>query len=294
MRVSSSLRMKNAIIPWLFILPGLIFTFIFRYYTMFQAFWISFHDYSIIKPPGEFVGLRNYITMLQNPDFWSAWKNTFVFTGLFTLITFFVPVIQAIFLSETVRSRSILSTMYLIPAFIPLSVNVILWKWIWNPTYGFANYIMNVFGIPAQTWLSDPKFTKFCIVFPGIIGGGFSVLLYLSAILGISKDIYEAAEIDGCSGFKKLFYITLPNIKFLIMIQLILSVIGNMQILDQAYQFTTGGPNGVSTSISLFIYQQISNNRIDYGNASATAVMMGIVIMTITIIQMKISNSQKD
>lgn len=294
MRISGSLKMKNILIPWLFILPGLVFTFIFRYYTMFQSFWISLHDYNLTKPPGDFVGLENYIMLFQNPYYWEAWKNTIIFVTLYFLITFFIPVLQAIFLSETAKGRGILTTIYLIPAFIPLSINVILWKWIWNPNYGFANAVMKFLGLPSQAWLSDPNLTKICIVISGIVGGGFSVLLYLSAILGVSSDIYEAAQIDGCAGFKKIFYITLPNIKFLIMIQLILSIIGHMQILDLPYQFTQGGPNGASTSVALFMYGQISGDKLEYGKASAIALSLGFIIMIVTMIQLKLSNSERE
>ena len=133
------------------------------------------------------------------------------------------------------------TTLYLIPTMIPLSINVIIWKWIFNPNYGLANAIVTFFGGEPQTWYSDPTLTKLCIILPGILGGGFSVLMYLSAIMGVDRDIYEAADIDGCYGFKRLWYITLPNIRFLIMIQMILAVIGAMQILDQPLQYTTVG-----------------------------------------------------
>ncbi len=286
------LRFKNAVTPWLFILPGLVFTFIFRYYTTFQAFWISLHDYDVAEPPGDFIGFENYIALFKNADFWSAWKNTLIFTVLSLLITFFIPIIQALFLNEVRRGRGMFTTLYLIPTMIPLSINVIIWKWIFNPNYGLANAIVTFFGGEPQTWYSDPTLTKLCIILPGILGGGFSVLMYLSAIMGVDRDIYEAADIDGCYGFKRLWYITLPNIRFLIMIQMILAVIGAMQILDQPLQYTTGGPNGASTSIALHINNLMVEN-VNYGKAAASGVILLVVIAIITAVEMKLDKSEK-
>ena len=289
-------KAKNRIIPWLFVLPGILFTFIFRYYTMFQSFWISLHHYDIAKSPGKFIGFANYTGLLKNPDFWNAWENTLAFAALILLLTFLVPLIQAIFLSEVTKGRGIFSTLYLVPAVIPLSVTVIIWKWIFNPNYGLANYILKVVGVSAKTWYSDPDLVKISIVIPMMIGGGFGVLLYLSAIQGISGDIVEAAQIDGCTGFKKLFYITLPNISFLIFIQLILSVIGALQILDPVIQFSRGGPNGASTSIAFSIYDFIGGNQHVpvYGRATAAAFMLLIFITLLTVLQMRLDKSEKD
>lgn len=295
MHISKSLRVKKALVPWIFALPGLLGAFIFRYYFMFQTLKISLHDYDITKPPGEFVGFENYIRMFANPEFWGAWKNTLIFVGLYLLIIFPLPILHAICLSEIKKGRGLLATIYLMPGFIPLSILVIIWKWIWNPAnFGLANQFMTFLGVPTQTWLGNPSLTKFSIIFTFIISGGFSVMLYLSAILGISNDIYEAAQIDGCSGLKKIFYITLPNIKFIILLQLIIAIINQSQILDLPYQLTRGGPNGASTSITLYIFNQITDGRIEYGGAMSAAATLGLVVFVITMIQLRLNNSERE
>lgn len=284
---------KTLLSAWLFVLPGLVFTFIFRYYTMFQAFWISLHNYDMASPPGDFVGFDNYISLFQNPDFWSAWKNTLVFTGLSLAITFFIPIIQALFLSEVHRGRGIFTTLYLIPTVIPLSVNVIIWKWIFSPNMGLANAFAALFGQESQTWFSDPALAKLCIILPGVLGGGFSVLMYLSAIMGVGRDIYEAADIDGCSGLRRLWHVTLPNIRFLIGIQMILAVITAMQILDQPLQYTNGGPNGASTSVALYA-NRLMTEQMNYGKSAAAGFTLLIVVAIITAIQLKLDQSERE
>lgn len=269
------------------------FTIWLKYYPIFRAFYISLFRYDPIHRPGKFLGLDNYKNLMGSSYYWQSWRVTFAYLGLRILMTFFVPIIQALFLNEITRFSSTFTTMYIIPSLVPTTVNVIVWKWIWNPDYGMANYLLGKIGIEPQTWLSDPKFTLFCIVFPSIVGGGMSVLLYLSAIQGISPDIVEASAIDGCTGWKRIWYITLPNIRFLILIQLILSVIGNMQSIDTPYLYTKGGPSGASTTMGIFIYNSY-NEDFNYGRGSAAAVVLFIIIAIMTSIQLSLEAKYSD
>ena len=288
---SGSARKTQAAI--LFLLPGVVFTLIFRYYTMASSFWLSLHRYDVVNPPGEFVGFENYRTLLANPDFRQSWQVTLLFLIFVYLLNFWVPIVQAIFLSETRIGRGVFSSLYLIPTVVPTMANVIIWKFIFHPVYGLANRLLDTFGLPPQTWYSDPRLTVFCIVFPGIVGGGFAVLMYLSAIQGVSSEIIEAAKVDGCSSIKRLIYITLPNIKFLIVIQLILTSIGTLQILDPVIQYTMGGPSFASTSVAFLIYDRMQV-RFDYGQATAIAFMLQLAIAILTILQLRLDRSEKE
>lgn len=275
----------------LFLTPGIVFTAWLRYYPIFRSFYISLFDYDPINVPGNFIGLDNYLNIFTTSYYWEAWRNTFIFLGLNLLLVFFIPILQAIFLNELRIGSKTFTTIYLVTALIPISVNVILWKWIWHPDYGLANQIFTFFGGDAQVWLSNPQLTKFCIIFPGIIGGGAAVLLYLAAIRSIPSEIYECCKIDGGTGWKKVWYITLPNIKFLIVIQLVMTVISTMQILDVPYQYVSGGPSGASTSMGIYIFKTFSQDLL-YGKASAASVVLFFVIGIMTMLQMKLDNSE--
>ncbi len=293
-KTSPGIKIKRALVPWLFLLPGITFTIILRYYTIYEGIKLAFFKYNLISPPGTFVGLKNFGYLFNNSGYWTAWKNTFVFLGLILVLNFGVPLIQAFFLSEIKgKLRNFFSTVYLLPAIVPTTINVLLWKWVFDPTYGIANRVIGFFGGQPLLWLSDLHMVKTCIIIPGIIGGGISVLLYLAAILGVSEDIIEAAQLDGCSGLKKLYYITLPNIKFLIIIQFILTTMGAFQLLDLPFQFTNGGPGDAATTVPIFIYHLFSRN-FDYGQASAASVPLMIVIAIITSIQLKLNKQEKD
>ncbi len=284
--------LRQKITPWLILLIPMIFTLWLKYYPILKAVYISFFNYDPIQQPGEFVGFENYITMFQTEYYWQAWKNSFIFLFLQLAMTFFIPIIQALTLNELKRKNAI-STMYLLPTLIPTTINVIIWRWVWHPDYGVANQIVKLFGGEPQAWLSDPELVKFCIVFPGVIGGGIAVLLYLSAIQGISPDIMESASLDGCTGWKRLWYITLPNIRFVIFIQLIMSVSTAMQMLDAPYMFAAGGPSGASTTQGIYIYNAF-NRDYNYGRGSAASVVLMLVVLVMTAVQMHFENAERE
>ena len=284
-------RQKMA--PWLILLVPMLFTLWLKYYPILKAAYISFFNYDPINQPGQFVGLENYKTMFQTEYYWEAWKNSFIFLILQLLMTFFIPIIQALFLNELRRMKSVISTMYLLPTLIPTTINVIVWRWVWHPDYGVANQIVKFFGGEPQAWLSDPSLVKFCIIFPGVIGGGISVLLYLSAIQNVSSDIMESAALDGCTGWKRIWYITLPNIRYIIFIQMVIAVSAAMQLLDAPYMFAAGGPSGASTTQGIYIYNAF-NKDYNYGRGSAASVILMVVVMIMTMIQMHFENAERE
>ena len=288
-----SYTFRKKVTPWCILFLPVAFTVWLKYYPIFSAFYISLFKYDPINPPGRFVGLKNYLEMFQMQFYWESWKNTFIFLLLQLCMCFFIPLIQALLLNELIKLQKCLTTLYILPALIPTSVNVIIWRWIWHPDYGVANQIVKFFGGEPQVWLSDPDLVKFCIIFPGVLGGGLTVLLYLSAIRGVSTDIMESAALDGCTGFKKIRHIILPNISFMIFIQLIMCVITTMQLLDAPYMYASGGPSGASTTQGIFIYNAF-NDDLNYGRGSAASVVLLIVIAVLTMLQMHFEKSEKN
>lgn len=288
-----SYSFKKKITPWCILALPMAFTAWLKYYPILSAFYISLFKYDPINSPGSFIGLSNYVNMFKMPYYWDAWKNTFIFLLLQLSMCFFIPLIQALFLNELAKLQKGLTTLYILPALIPTSVNVIIWRWIWHPDYGVANQILKFFGGQPQSWLSDPALVKFCIIFPGVLGGGLTVLLYLSAIQGISTDVMESASLDGCTGFGRIFHIILPNISFMIFIQLIMSVITTMQLLDAPYMYASGGPSGASTTQGIFIYNAFHQD-FNYGRGSAASVILLLVIAALTMMQMHFEKSEKE
>lgn len=290
---AGSLMFKKKVTPWLILLFPMACTAWLKYYPIIRAFFISLFDYDPINQPGKFVGFENYADMFKMQHYWDSWKNTFILLLLQLCMCFLIPLIQALLLNELVKLQKCFTTLYILPTLIPTSINVIIWKWIWHPDYGVANQIVRFFGGEPQAWLSDPKLVKFCIIFPGVLGGGLTVLLYLSAIQGVSTDIMESASMDGCTGFKKIIHIILPNIAFMIFIQFIMCVITTMQLLDVPYMYASGGPSGASTTQGIFIYNAF-NQDLNYGMGSAASTILLLVIAAMTMIQMHFEKAEKN
>lgn len=291
--INYSIRKKMT--PWLFVLPGLAITILLRYVTLGISFFWSFFNVTVAEMPGKFLGLQNYFDLIDSAAFKQSLVNTLLYVGLTFVMCFPIPILQALILNE-IRNKKIknwISTFYILPAVIPGTIVIVIWRWIWNPQYGIANYLLQALQIPPQAWLGDPNLVKFCIVFPGILGGGFAVLLYYAAILGVSDDIVEAAAIDGCTGIKKIRYIILPNIKFMIGVQVITTIIGTFQISDTIFQYTAGGPAGASNSLGLHIYK-LFNEEFKYGHASALSIILLVVIAVLTMIQLAVDKSTQD
>ena len=137
-----SYSFRKKITPWCILALPMIFTVWLKYYPILSAFYISLFQYDPIQSPGTFVGLSNYVSMFKMPYYWEAWKNTFIFLLLQLAMCFFIPLIQALFLNELTKLQKSLTTLYILPALIPTSVNVIIWRWIWHPDYGVANQII--------------------------------------------------------------------------------------------------------------------------------------------------------
>ena len=271
---------------------------LFKYYPILLGFFVSLFEVNIVDLPGTFIGFDNYIRAFQDKDFLNAIVNTFQFLVISLLINFWVPILLATLINEVRRGKTFVRTMYFIPAVAPGIAMSVLWKYIWQPDYGLANYLMKVLGLPTQRWLNDPVLVKWCMQFPGlIIGGGLTMVIYLAALQDVPRTLYEAAEIDGANALKRFFYITLPGISPAIFFQLIMGIINNFQYFTQAYLMigssTGGGLNVVSGGAensllfyALYLYQN-AFNLFKMGKASAMAWILFVVVAVVTAVVFK-------
>ncbi|AEE97258.1 carbohydrate ABC transporter permease [Mahella australiensis] len=287
-----SLEQHNNIQGWLFLLPAIIAFGLFKYYPIIEGIFVSFFRFNIANPPGEFVGLQNYIRMFSDADLKTAALNTIEFTGISFLFGFWGPIVLAILMNEVRRFNAFFRTMYYIPAIAPGIAMLVLWKYIWNPDYGLANYLISLVGLPPQLWLNDPAQVKWVMFFPGlIIVGGTNYLIYLAAVQDTPIELFEAASIDGAGFFQKLWHILLPSIMPVVQIMALLQVIGAMQIFDQPMIMTGGGPAGASETISLYAFKTAYTGN-DYGYAMAILVGLFIVLIILSYIQIRMQREE--
>ncbi|GBF74910.1 ABC transporter permease [Paenibacillus sp. 598K] len=287
-------RMSN--IRWiavLFLLPSVLCYLLFKYYPLLSMVYISFFRYSIVNPPGEFVGLANYIEFLSSSTFWQAVYNTFVFFALYLGLTFWLPIVQALLLSDIRKGNAFFRFMYQLPTVMPAVAGVLVWKWMYNPDYGLLNYWLSFVGLGPYMWLNDMSMTKFAIVLPAVFaGGGVSLLLYFSAIRSIPAEILEAAKVDGAGPWRRMWTILLPNMRFIILIQFIAFMTGILLAYDNIYVMTQGGPAGSTTVVSMLVVNTAFQQS-RFGISGAMSLFMFVLIALLTIVQNKIS-AEKD
>jgi multiple sugar transport system permease protein len=276
-----------------FLFPAILTTLLFKYYPISKALYMSFFEYKTILNPGEFVGFDNYIGLFNLGMFWKSWSNTLIISFFTIILGFWVPIVQAIFLNKIRKNQSMIRVLYLVPMVIPGIVVAYIWKWIYDPSNGALNSILIKLGFEPLMWLNDPSLVKFSLGLPALLGGGISVLIYLAAIEGIPSELYEAGDIDGINAWQKILYIILPGIKSIIGIQFVLTLITALQIFDLPFIMTQGGPMDESNVTTMLVYD-FGFQKLKLGYSSAAAMTIFIVIMLMTIVQLKFSNKEEN
>lgn len=280
-------------VPVLFLLPSIICYVLFKYYPLVNMAYLSFFDYSIVNPPGKFVGLANYAEFLKSTTFWQAMSNTFIFFVLYLGLTFWIPIVQALFLMDIRKGNAFFRFMYQLPVIMPLVGGVLVWKWMYNPDFGLLNYWLEFFGLGPYLWLNDASMTKLAIVLPAVFAGnGISLLLYYSALKSVPTEILEAAKMDGAGPWRRMWTMLLPSIRFIIIIQFIAFMSSVLLAYDNIYIMTQGGPAGSTTVVSMLVVNSAFQQS-RFGISGAISVFMFFVIALLTIVQNKIS-AEKD
>jgi len=265
---------------WIFGTPAIITQLIFGWFPISVAFVLAFQKYQFRTSP--FVGLYNFKLMINNPIATLAFRNTLYYAALSIGLTFLLPILIAILLME--MKKNVIRVMMIL-WFIPVAsmAGIVLWKYFYNVQYGLFNGILTSLGFPTSRWLNDPHLAMFCLVLPGLIMFGPG-LVYIATIQSIPAELYESAELEGASVWQKIWHITLPRMRPIIAMMLILAVIGNLQIFEQPYVMTKGGPNMVTYSVVMYVFD-LAFSGMKLGRATALAVMFFFVIMALIIIQ---------
>ena len=271
-------------------LPVLLFL-VFTLYPLISAFIMSFQEYNVME--STFIGLENYKYIMENEIFWKAMKNTAIYT-IFTvpvniLITF---MLSLMIFPLNKRSQTFFKASFYLPAVTSGITMSLIWLWMFDPTEsGLMNIILGWVGIDQQMWLADSSSALFSLMLMTYIGGhGSGVILYLAAMGGIPKSLYEAADIDAASWWSKLKNITWPLLKPTTLYMLVTGVIGSFQVFEATYVMTQGGPNFATTTIAYLIYQH-AFEYYQFGLAAAEAFILGFVIIVISVFQFKFLSS---
>jgi multiple sugar transport system permease protein len=268
-----------------FISPWLVGFLVFTFYPILASLYFSFCEYRILTPP-RWVGLRNYIELFTDYDYFlpSLYNTAFMFLELPIAMALSIGI--ALLLSQKLRGMAWFRTLYYLPAVVPTVASSILWLWLLNPEYGLINKMIAAAGLPTTEWLQSPVWSKpaFIVLDLWMIGGG--IVIYLAAIAGVPTHLYEAAEMDGAGAWRRTWHITLPAISPVIFFNLILGVIGTFQYFTQAFMMTGSPPGGPANS-TLFYALYLFQNAFTYfrmGYACAMAWVLFVLTLIASLI----------
>ena len=285
---------KSDTIGWLVMLPTLVLFTFFVWEPLLENIRISLYSakgYELL----EFVGLKNYIKVIQAPKFFQVVKNTFSYTLWSLVIGFIVPIIMGILISETTHLKGLFRTGVYFPNIVPGLATVWIWSYFFIPgPTGVLNIILSKLGIDPQIWLTNPKWTIPLIILTLTWkSAGSTALIYMANISGISPDLYEAATIDGAGNWQRIRHITLPSIFGIAKTMLILQIISVFQIMYEPMVMTNGGPNGASESLMMRMYQYAFRDY-NFPMASALSVMICIILIILSGIYMKLTKNKEE
>lgn len=284
-RIGIKKRVKKASLVSLFILPALIPLSLFWIWPMVKAIFMSFTDWDYMSSVYNMVGTDNYKELFSDSMFYDALKNTFIFT-LGTLIpTIMGGLVIAIILKNKIKGATFYKAVIFSPWITPTVAISIVWSWIFEPRYGFANYVLQLFNMPKSQWLQSSSTAMLSVIIVTVWKWvGWTMVFYLVALEKVPKDLYEAAAIDGAGSWNKFISVTLPLISPTTFFLCIMLTINSLQAYDQIQVLTQGGPSG-STRTLLYLYYQTAFENFNIGQATAMATVMLVIIGILSGIQ---------
>ena len=276
-----------------FLSPWIIGFLVFILGPMIWSLVLSFTKYNLVDPPKN-IGLDNYKRMFDDPRVHTALANTFIYTAMYVPLAIIFALFLASLLNRLTSGSGLFRTVYYLPVMTPAVAVAVLFSLMLNGNYGLINKALALIGIQGPSWLTDPAWIKPSIVLMSLWGVGAAVVIFLAALKGVPRDLYEAAAIDGASAWRRFRSITMPMISPAIFFQVIVLTIASMQMFDKVFVLfgnpgqTTYASNA-SLFYSLYLFQQAFQN-LRMGYASALAWLLFAIIMVITVVQVKVGN----
>lgn len=296
MGMRSKIKVKKEWIwAYVFITPIVLGVLIFSFFPIIYSFTLSVTDWNLLSGYEGFVGVKNFITIFTKSETLCEIRNTLVYASATVPVTLLLSLFFANLLSKAIKARGFFRIVYFLPNIIMPAAVAMVWKWLLNSNYGIVNIFLKSIGLPAPSWIADPNWIMMALIIVGVWSGiGYNTVILLAAIQGISKEIYESAELDGAKGAVKFWKITIPMVSPTLFFLLTTGIMKAMRAFDMIYMFipksnwTTGGPllNAVRTMVYGIYFNAFTG--MDMGLASAESVVLFVIIMIITAFQFKL------
>jgi multiple sugar transport system permease protein len=277
-----------------FLLPMLFVFGAFSWYPIVRTVIMSLQHTNLVSAP-TWVGLDNFRAVLHDPLLPKAVENTAEFAGLALIFGYPVPLVAAVLMSEARRFRGIYSALAYLPVVIPPVVAVLLWKTFYDasPT-GVFNTILGWVHLGPYPWLQSQQTALPSLVLESTwANAGGTVIIYLAALTGVNRELYEAASVDGASLWRKVWHITIPQLRGVLLLTMILQIIGTAQVFLEPFLFTSGGPANATITVLLLIYDYAFGNSLggNFGEATALSLMLAVFLAVLSFVYLRATRS---
>lgn len=298
-------RLANLSLGYALLAPAVILLVVFEFYPLFSGLYISLTNWRLAR--GDFIGLANYVRAFSDPEMWHSLWITFTYSVISVPVQLGLALVIAYLLFQKIKGLQWFRMVYFMPYITSTVASAAVWAYLFSPDTGPINYLLRSLGLNGLRWLGEPRgvfdllFGSLGVQLPAWAGGpslalislimfttwvfvGYDTVIFLSGLVNIPPELYDAAKVDGASGWRLFRYITLPLLSPTTFFLLLITVIGTFKAFNHIYIMTQGGPGDATTTVSILIFKQmVVYNR--YGYSAAISFIVFIVILGLTILQ---------
>lgn len=285
-------RITEQITAYGFLAAALLVFAVFSWYPVLRNVVLAFQEVNFVHG-SSWVGLENFRHVLDDPRFWTAWRNTGMFTLYALLLGFGVPFATAVLINEFRHARAYFRVLVYLPVMLPPVVVALMWKWFYEPGNGLINEILATAHLPTLEWTNSRSTALLSLVIVATWANmGTTTLIYLAALQTIPGELYEAAELEGAGIWRRLWHVTIPGTRFVILVLLLLQIVATMQVFTEPFVMTGGGPQDSTLTVMLLIYRYAFVYN-DFGAASAMSLMLLAVLAVFSAAYLRITRSRQ-
>lgn len=277
---------------YLFITPTMLLFAAFTVIPVVMAMVLSFTNYDVVSRM-DFVGVSNYKRLAGDALFWQTFKNVLYYSIIFVPLNIIISLLLGMLMNFKRMGIRLFRTMNYLPTLTSAVAAATVWIWLLHPEFGLVNNILGYFGIVGPAWLAQTETAMLSIILVTLWQSvGSNMIIYMAGLQGIPDYLYESAKLDGATAFDRFRYITWPQLRPTTFLVSTMSIIGALQLFDQAFVLTQGGPGNVTKTPVYLIYQQ-GFNQLQMGYASAQAFILAVAILIFSFINMRINKSEE-
>jgi ABC-type sugar transport system permease subunit len=275
----------------LFILPALILYLVFMVYPFFRSIYFSFTSWNGVTAVKEWVGLANYRELIRDNLFWLSLKHTVIWVIVGTIAPIVIGMLLAILLWRRPKGFTLFRTFFFMPQVLSTVVIGIIWNWIYNPIFGILNKALDAVGLQdiSRGWIGDPDVALYAVLVAAIWATiGFVFVIFLAGLQNVSKDLLEAATVDGANSWQRFWNVTVPQLAGVINVVIALLLIHGFSVFDVVFVMTGGGPANATEVLATYTYKEaFTQNHVGYASTLSVVITLISLIASVTFIRLR-------